>query len=261
MKKSALVLSGGGALGIAHVGALEALESKYKFEWLAGVSAGAIIVSLLAIGKNARQIDQTLKKHNMFKLLFDFHPTQFGFMSGVKIEDVFDEIFDEIRIEDVKIPLAIGATDFSTGERITIRSGKITEALRASVSVPVMLEPYWHEEQERWLVDGGLSQNFPIDLAHKEYKGKHIIGVDVGSAIETDVDFSQKNFWKRGEDISNAFVRAIRIMFKHQHKPRLDERSTILEPEIGPYQATDINKYAELKREGKKAAKSFLGKK
>ncbi len=255
MKKTALILSGGGALGIAHVGALEILETQYRFDWYAGVSAGAIVCSLLAIGKTAEEIDTILKKTNIFDLLFDLRPTQFGFMSGGNIEKILQNIFEDQLIEDLEVPLAIGATDFSTGERITIRSGKITDAIRASVSVPVVFEPYWHENEKKWMVDGGLSQNFPLDLAVNEYTGKHIIGIDVGSAIEPDMDFGKKNFWKRGEHISHSFIRSIRIMFKNQCKAQPDSRVILIEPKIGKYLATDILKYKGLKEEGQKAAK------
>ena len=258
MKKAALVLSGGGALGIAHVGALEVLVEKYKFDWYAGVSAGSIIASMLATGHTPKQIDTIFRKTNLFKLMFDLRPTQFGFMSGGGIEKTLEEIFEDKRIEDLDVPLTIGATDFATGERISIDSGLITEAVRASISVPVMFEPVWHKEHELWLVDGGLSQNFPLDLAIEEYQGHHIIGIDVGSSIDQNIDFAEKSFWKRGENLSHSLVRAIRIMFKNQQQVLPDHRTHILEPELGKYHATDVVKYSKIKNEGRKVAREFL---
>jgi len=257
MKKSALVLSGGGALGIAHVGAISVLEKTYKFEWYAGVSAGAIIASLLALGNNAAQVNKILKSTNILNLMFDFHPTQFGLVSGRNIEDTLEEIFEDTQIEDLNTPLYIGTTDFSTGEQVIITSGRLTDAVRASISVPVMFEPYWHEEEDRWLVDGGLSQNFPLDSAMTEYKGKRIIGIDVGSSIDTHVDFGKRNFWKRGDNIKHAFIRSIRIMFQNQKSIKPDDRVILLEPNVGKYLATDIAHYDKLKQAGYRCAKAI----
>lgn len=74
MKKtnSALVLSGGGALGLAHIGALRQLEKAYNFDWLAGVSAGSIVAAGIACGLNARQIERAINQTNLMELAFDF---------------------------------------------------------------------------------------------------------------------------------------------------------------------------------------------
>ena len=113
-------------------------------------------------------------------------------MSGKKVYKVLEDIYGDTTFEDLDVPLYIGATDFSTGERVIISSGKIVDAVRASLSVPLVFEPFFHPTLERWLVDGGLSQSYPIDIISKRYDGNIILGIDVGSSICPKQDFSQK---------------------------------------------------------------------
>ena len=185
MKKAALVLSGGGALGIALIGILEELEKKgYEFDYIAGVSAGAIVSACIAYGLKSQEIWEIIHDTKLFKIAFDFSITKFGIISGDKALLKLQEIFGDMQIEDLKIPLKIGATNFQTGERVIFSSGSLAEAVRCSLSVPVLFNPYFHTQQKIWCVDGGLSQNFPLDLAISEYQGDKIFGVDVSSSID-----------------------------------------------------------------------------
>merc|ERR1712000_467832 len=110
---------------------------------------------------------------------------------GDRIIELLKTHLGEVEFADLDYPLYIGATDFKTGKNVALSQGKLTDAIRASISVPVLFSPYYHPEYDQWLVDGGLSQTFPLDLAIDRYQGDQIIGIDVIGQINPDVDFSQ----------------------------------------------------------------------
>lgn len=258
MKTSALVLSGGGALGIAHLGALEELQKNYTFNWYGGVSAGAIVAAFLALEKSPQYIWDVIRDKKLFKILFDVTPRSFGVLAGEKVYTLLDELFEGKTFEDTAYPLFIGATNFSTGQRITISRGKIVDAVRASLSVPVIFEPFWHEGEQAWLVDGGLSQNFPVDYAIEHYLGDSIIGIDVGSNIDDSEDFGQKHFWTKGKYLTNTIVRTFRIFYKSQQHFQNDPRVKIITPDVAEFSAVDVLKMKELYERGKDSVKSFV---
>lgn len=258
MKKAALVLSGGGVLGVAHVGFLEKVWEDYEFDWYAGVSAGSIVAACLAMGKNPHDIWKIINDTKLFKIIFDISPSNFGLVSGSKVYEILEEVFGDARFEDLEKPLFIGATNFSTGNRVVISSGRIADAVRASISVPIVFDPYWHEEREEWLVDGGLSQNFPLDTAVEKYKGDLIIGIDVGSNIDPDIDFGEKkDFFKKPKYLTDSMVRMFRIFYKNQSQVT-DSRIKIVTPDIAQYSAAEVLKIKEIYQAGEDSGLKFL---
>ena len=232
-RKTALVLSGGGALGTAHIGVIKILEKQgYEFDFYSGVSAGSIIISLLAIGYNSAEIWEIVERTNIFSAMFDISKSRFGLVQGDKVVKLFKKYLEDQRIEDLEVPLAIGTTDFSNGQRVMITKGSLVDAIRASISVPVLFEPYFHPVEEKWLVDGGLSQNFPLDYAIDQYSGNNI---------------------------KQVFERVLRIYLSNQqiHFPQ-DNRVQIIRPQLHNYTASDIFKLKEIYQEGAKTAEDFL---
>ena len=260
MKKSALALSGGGVLGVAHLGFLETLWDDYEFDMYAGVSAGAIVSACLALGKTPKEVWDIIHDTKIFKVLFDISPRNFGLFSGEKVYKILGEIFEDAQFEDTKYPLFIGATDFSTGKRLVINTGSIADAVRASISVPIVFEPYFHKELEKWLVDGGLSQNLPLDTVLEKYKGEHIIGIDVGSDIDPTEDFSKKEFFAKGKHLTEALIRTFRIFYKNQQHFIEDPRVQIIRPKLAKYSAADVLKLKEIYKVGEESGKAFLKK-
>lgn len=258
MKKSALVLSGGGVLGVAHLGFLHATQKNYTFDWYAGVSAGAIVAACLALGKTTDEIWKIILEKNLFGLLFDFTPRNFGLFSGEKVYKILDEIFEEKTFEDLQYPLFIGATDFSTGHRVTINSGALVDAVRASLSVPVIFEPFWHSKEQKWLVDGGLSQNFPVDIAIENYPGDLILAIDVGSDIDPKEDFSKQKWIEKGKNLTESLVRTIRIFYKNQQTFKPDSRVQVIRPHLSNYSAADVLKIKEIYEHGQRCGEEFL---
>jgi NTE family protein len=251
MKKSALVLSGGGGLGVAHVGVLSVLEKKFDFDFLTGSSAGAIVAAGIACGVPIEKISELLHRQNFFMLAFDFSSSNFGFLRGEKVFKLLREVFQDRTFEDLpkEKELIVCATDFQTGELVKINTGDIASAVRASLSVPILFEPFFHKE--RWLVDGGLSSNFPLDIAITQYKGEKIIGVDVSTDLSGEVRCEEKKLFGKILHFQPTLERTFRILFKSQQRILpYDDRTTILRPKLCEYSTLDLGKLKEIEKKG-----------
>lgn len=260
MVKSALVLSGGGGLGLAHIGALKILEKNYTFEYYAGVSAGAIVAAAHAIGYSADEISTIIHDQNFFALSFDFSGSNFGVLRGKKVFELLDKVFEKKTFEDIKKEgkiLKIYATNFQTGERVEISSGRIDFAVMASLSVPLVFEPLFY--QEKWLVDGGLSGNFPVEEVLQNYAGKNILGIDVATSLNTESDFSQKKFFGKAEGMQKTLERTFRILFKsQQHFDSTDPRLTIFTPDLSSFKTIDLHKLKMIEEAGEHCVRNTM---
>ncbi len=249
-KPAALVLSGGGALGAAHIGVVERLvQQGYYFDFFAGVSAGAIVAALLASQMTAEEAWNLIKSTNFLGCHFDIRPGGYGLVRGKKIKDMLDNVFGEYRVEQTTCPLFIGATDFQSGENVVIESGRIADAVRSSISVPVVYSPFFHPELNRWLVDGGLTENLPLSIALERYTGAQIFAVDVACDISQVGDFEKAPRMRGG--LGEALIRSIRIMLRSQQKglPQ-DPRVRFIRPRLGDISAVSIGRIDEIRNRG-----------
>ena len=138
-----LVLSGGGARGIAHIGVIEELEQQgYIIKSISGTSMGALVGAVYALGKmeEFKQWLYTLGKYEVFKLM-DFTLSNQGFIKGDKIFDKMGEFISDSRLEQLSIPLAISATNISLNKEVVFETGSIFDAVRASISIPNVFTP------------------------------------------------------------------------------------------------------------------------
>ena len=184
--KWALVLSGGGARGLAHIGVLRDLERRGSPApaFIAGASMGAIIGAMSSMGWDAARMEKYARQ---FKLgdfmenpafrLPDFALSRLvqagaalramlrspGLDSGARVLAEFKRLFGDIRIEDMPVPFACTATDLASGSTVVLDSGLLADALRASMSFPGVFAPVSHDD--KLLVDGGILDNMPCDLA------------------------------------------------------------------------------------------------
>ncbi len=241
-KCAALVCSGGGALGAAELGVLSELEKDgRRYDFFAGVSVGAIICALKAFGFSTQEVVDFAFDTDFLEMTFDFTINNYGILHGEKFSQALRKILKDTRIEELKYPLFIGSTDFNTGERVILTKGDIVDALRASCCVPVLFKPFYHTEQGRWLVDGGLTQNFPIDIAIENYTGNLITGIDVSGAIGNEIDFNKEDLFKKTKDLQNIMTRTFRIIFLSQQNHFLeDDRVEIFKPNVGHLQAINV---------------------
>lgn len=170
-----LVLGGGGARGLAHLGVLQALrEADIEPDIISGVSAGAIVGAFYANGMAPAKIHEVIKS----KGLFDY--TRPNFFSGgfLKLEGLKKSLEESLTvgyIEDLNIPLVIATTCLQSGTCEFISKGPLAQWVTASSSIPVIFEPV--EVNGKLYVDGGLSTNFPIKPLLDQCE--KIIGVNV----------------------------------------------------------------------------------
>lgn len=258
---AALALSGGGALGAAHVGVIAALEEQgIDFDYVAGVSAGALAGAMLACGHDADSIWKAVQRTKLFKLIAAFPSAGFGLIRGKKIHRLFCELFEDRSFSDLCIPFAVGATDFQNGERVLISEGKVADAVLASVSVPVLFEPFFHPLLQRWLVDGGITENLPLEPVIRGYQGRRIIAVDVATMLDSEIDFASAKQRGRYRNLMEAGLRSLRIILKNQqrHLPA-DARVQWIRPDLKEYRAIDVAKLSQIYEQGRKAVLARAG--
>ena len=178
MKDVALVLSSGGARGLAHIGAIEELESQgYRITSIAGCSMGALIGGVYAAGKlpEFREWMKTVDKKKMLELT-DFSLSLNHIVKGTRIIKAIMEFVPDVLIEDLPIPYCAVATDWITGREVVIDKGSLFEAIRASISLPSFYEPVRRDGMI--LIDGGVVNPIPMNRV-KRHEGDLLVGVDV----------------------------------------------------------------------------------
>ncbi|MDB5112643.1 MAG: rssA [Mucilaginibacter sp.] len=181
-KKVALVLSGGGARGIAHIGVIEELEKQgFKITSIAGTSMGALVGGVYALGKLGAYKEWicTLDKFKVFRLV-DFTFRGQGLVKGDKLFNRLRGLIDDAAIEDLKIPYAAVAADIINKKEVVFTKGSVWDAIRASIAIPTILTPV--KTADGLLIDGGVINNLPIEHAKRSY-GDILVVVDVNAPI------------------------------------------------------------------------------
>ena len=177
-KDVALVLSSGGARGLAHIGAIEELEAQgYHITSIAGCSMGALIGGVYAAGKLAefREWMKTVDRKKMLELT-DFSLSLSHLAKGSRIIEAIMEFVPDIPIEDLPIPYCAVATDWKAGREVVFRKGSLFQAIRASISLPTFYEPVMRDGMV--LIDGGVTNPFPMNRVERR-PWELLVGVDV----------------------------------------------------------------------------------
>ena len=208
--KIALVLSGGAARGLAHIGVISVLEEySIPIDMIVGVSMGSIVGGYFAYGYS---IDDMLSKAREFSLksIVDFSGTQIGWLSGIKEEAIFRNDLNNTNIEDLEIPLAILCTDIDTGELFIFDEGSLPLAMRASSAVPGVFDPVIYKGHT--LVDGGVLDNVPMDIAKK--MGANIV---IASDVSIWGNISKNSLVQRTYQFCVDFVKENKERFFIDH--------------------------------------------
>jgi len=181
-KNVALVLSSGGARGIAHIGVIEELtKSGYTITSVAGTSMGSMVGGMYAKGTLSEFTEWLLAftKMDVIKFL-DLTTGSGGLIKGEKILKVLSEFIGDIKIEDLSIPYACVAADLIGHKEVIFDNGSLLQAIRASCSVPTILLPVTTDGM--MLVDGGVLNPLPLDIVHRT-DGDILIAVNVNANI------------------------------------------------------------------------------
>lgn len=230
--KIGLVLSGGGSRGVAHLGALKALETLgVKPHMVSGVSAGAIAGSFYCAGVTPEMTLSIIQKLRIFSLL-KFAWGKLGFVSLEGAEKLYSEYLPQT-FEELKIPLHIAATDFGAAETKYFSSGPLLKTISASSCIPVLFKPV--EINGRLYVDGGLLNNMPIEPIQKE--------CDVVIGVHCNPNDEQYGF----DGLKSMAERCFDMAVYSNTPPRLRQCDILIEPEpLKKYSMFDITKAKEM---------------
>lgn len=249
--KVAVVLSGGGAKGTAHIGALKVLEEEgIPVDYVVGTSMGSIIGGLYAIGYTPALLDSLVKVQDWPWLLSDRQkrsaqtitrqeaddlfilslplrgtPQQRqmpeSLVTGINIDNLLTGLtigyHDSISFASLPIPFACVATDIVDGSEVVMDRGVLAEAMRASMAIPAVFSPV--RKDSMVLVDGGLVNNFPVDIARR-MGADVVIGVDVQEGLQPAskltgmsqilgqiIDIACKNKYRENRAATDVYIR------------------------------------------------------
>lgn len=176
----ALVLSMGGARGMAHIGVIEELLAQgFHIASITGSSMGALVGAMYAAGRleACKQWFTTWNRRKMWQLA-DICLGRDGFVKGDRFMRELREVLPDVRIEDLPLPYVAMATDLVTATEVRLDRGSLLDAIRASISIPLLFRPFRRGEQR--LVDGGILNPLPLRQAIRT-KGDRLVAVDVNA--------------------------------------------------------------------------------
>ena len=211
-KDVALVLSSGGARGLAHIGAIEELEAQgYRITSIAGCSMGALIGGVYAAGKlkEFREWMKTVDRKKMLELT-DFSLSINHIAKGSRILEAIMEFVPDMPIEDLPIPYCAVATDLKAGREVVFDKGSLFDAIRASISLPSFYEPV--QRDGMILIDGGVTNPIPLNRVAR-HEGDILVGVDVSghdykkqSEIQQELAEKRKRSKSLSQQILNKLI-------------------------------------------------------
>ncbi len=266
-----LALSGGGARGIAHIGVLKELErQRIPIDFIAGTSMGAIVGGLYASGKTVEQIEQLIDEIDWDEMFRDQSPRkdtsirrkleddvfQFdkvlgykgdrivlpsGFIQGQKLQLLLDRLFLSVsglaHFDQFPIPFRAVATDITTGKAVILEQGSLAIAIRASMSVPSVFSTV--KINDVILVDGGISNNLPIDVV-RNMGADVVIAVDIGTPLLAKDKLST---------VLNVSIQLSNLLVRNTTDKQIEtltERDILIVPELGDFSSSSFNEASDI---------------
>ena len=256
-KKVGIALGGGAARGFAHIGVLEILDKEnIPVDMIAGTSAGAVIGALYAQGINADRIKKMVLEMDGFQRfqLVDISIPKTGFLAGKKITELLKSVIGDVEFSDLDIPFACTATDIMTGEEIIINKGPVLDAVRASISVPIIFAAVKYKS--RFLVDGGLMDQVPVDVI-KDMGPDITIGVNVTPRINNsrkrlyiDDVTPYKQRMEKEPNMYTIMMNYMSIVNSKAADASLRRADIVIEPRLSGINFTDFKKAEQCILEG-----------
>ena len=220
-KRVALVLGSGGARGLAHIGAIEALEDRgYTITSIAGCSMGSIIAGMYAAGqlKEAKAWFLSVDKQLILRMIDINLLSNNSLVKGERIIKELEKVVPDRPIEELNIPCTIVASDMMSTEEVVFRSGSLFEAVRASISIPLFFKPVQIGAQ--LLIDGGILNPLPLHVIERE-EGDILVAMDISGKdsmpVETeyepiDVDGKLNELIARGVPVPKSWEAQLRSL-------------------------------------------------
>src|SRR5499427_7869185 len=238
-----LALGGGFARGFAHLGVLKVLEQHHiPISHIAGTSVGSIFGAAYASGAPLARIlaaSRTIR----FRDIARWSVSRLGLASNHRLADLIERVFDSKQFEDMKIPLAVVATDLGSGEPVVFRQGSLVEPIRASCAFPGLFEPI--QIGTRCLADGGLVAPVPT-LAARQLGGSLVVAVSVG--MHDGNHQAPKNMFQ-------VVARAVNAAQKHQQDTWERDADLVIRPDVHSLAWDDFDRANEAIEAGAVAAR------
>jgi NTE family protein len=247
--KVALVLGGGGARGFSHIGVFKILqEEEIPVDLVIGASIGSIAGAFYCAGIPMSKVEE-LAKDITLQSVSNLNPVSMlsmlfseKLLSNEEIETFLDENIGGLRFDELKVPLVCVATDLNTGERILLREGSVAFAARASATLPGFFKPV--EYRQRYLVDGGLSENVPVNIAK-------LFDPDIIIAVAVSADISKNST----DNVFETLMQSIYIQGKALDAENLMLADVVIRPDVGGIKTVDMGSAYDTIDKGAFAAK------
>jgi NTE family protein len=237
-----LALGGGFARGFAHLGVLQVFEQNHiPISHIAGTSVGSILGAAYASGAPLTRIIETCRTLR-FRDIARWRVSRLGLASNHRLENLIERVFESRQFEDLRIPLAVVATDLTSGEPVVFTQGDLVDAIRASCAFPGLFEPV--EIGTRCLADGGLVAPVPTRAA-RELGAAVVIGVSVGM---------QDGYRGAPTNIFQVVSRAVSAAQKHQLEIWERHADFVLRPDVQSLAWDDFHRAQEAIDAGAAAA-------
>jgi NTE family protein len=241
-----LALGGGFARGFAHLGVLKVLEqNQIPISHIAGTSVGSILGAAYASGTPLGRIIETCRTLR-FRDIARWRVSRLGLASTQRLGSLIERVFDSRQFEDLSIPLAVVATDLSSGEAAIFTQGNLVDAIRASCAFPGLFEPV--EIGTRCFADGGIVAPVPT-LPARELGATLVIGISVGM---------QDGHRGAPTNIFQVVSRAVSAAQKHQLAAWERHADLVLCPDVQSLAWDDFDRADEAIEAGAAAARRAL---
>ena len=219
-KKIGLALGGGVAKGLAHIGVVRALlQLGVPIDCVAGTSSGSLVGALVAAAISPTEIEAIARATRWRDIVKPIIP-RLGFLDAGRLEQLLNRILGDRRIEDLAMPFAAVATDIETGKAVILRQGPLARAVRASCSVPGFFTPV--EIDGRLLVDGGVVNNVPVDVARS-------LGADLVIAVDLSGNIDATPF---NRHIFGVLLRSYEIMLHEKRALEAKGADVLIRPRV-----------------------------
>ena len=272
--KIGLVLSGGGAKGLAHIGVLKVIDSlNIKIDYISGTSIGAIIGGLYASGYSGKELEYLFTQMDVDKLIQDYLPrsskgfnqkrndelyflslpvknlkisSPTGLSKGMYNFNTFSKLLHHVRavtdFSKLPIPFLCVATDIETGEEVFLKKGVLAQAIIASGAIPTIFNPI--ELDGKLLVDGGVKNNYPIEELKK-------LGIDIVIGVDVQDDLKKQ---KDLQSITNVLLQISNFNTIDDMKEKTLLTDFYIRPDVKEFAILSFDKGIQIIKKGEEAS-------
>jgi NTE family protein len=258
--KVGLALGGGYARGLAHIGVLEVLEREnIPVDIISGTSMGALVGALYAREREAAIIKKQATQLDWVSLatLIDPAIPRSGLITGRRVTNLLKRFIGDVTFQELGIPFACVATDIISGDEVVIKEGKVVDAVRASISIPVIFTAV--KKDGRFLVDGGLVNNVPVSVA-RHMGADYIIAVDVTPSRKERAEHLVQNAEVKEPSLLHVMVQSIYITTYLSARAVTEGADVVIHPKLANINPGDFHKARECILEGEFSAVDMVPK-